>query len=173
MTVDSRSCLTNIKTRVQLIYEQCGKKCGFILMLYPSVVNSWQFSVNVAIYLCAVTTDCNAAETRGAKTKMDPTRYQNVKRSLARRSRDKDVAAFQWTFGTGLGPVVNLTWTVENCYQASPNGTNAIQLIYMHPIMKRLMWVFLYFQSVSSLQNNLAFYLPTKKKKLPQSSVRC
>lgn len=104
---------------------------------------------------------------------MDPTRYQNVKRSLARRSRDKDVAAFQWTFGTGLGPVVNLTWTVENCYQASPNGTNAIQLIYMHPIMKRLMWVFLYFQSVSSLQNNLAFYLPTKKKKLPQSSARC
>lgn len=72
-------------------------------MLYPSVVNFWPFSVNVAIYLCAVKTDSNAAETRGAKTKMDPTRYQNVKRSLARRSRDKDVAASSGHSGPGSG----------------------------------------------------------------------
>lgn len=88
-----------------------------------------------------------------------------------------DAAASGWRLGWKLGAVVNLGLTVVNCSQISLNLIDAIQLIYTR---KRFTWVFLYFWSISSLQNDLAFYLPTWggkkqniKKKLPQSSVRC
>lgn len=167
-----------LKTRFQLIYD-CGNNyfhsfkwlytpCCLILILYLSVVNSWQLSVNIGIYVNSEVT--LKLQTHGALAKIDPMWNLNAVKSGSHDWAWTQHSCLRWTFGV-IRPGFVEKLTVENftkLHQTKPmpsSWSTCIQswktrgyfCIFKAFLVFGMTWLFIY----------------QLGKELPQSSVRC